>query len=309
MSGPVRAGDIVAVDDESHASPPCVEIIDSSEASVGRFAVRRALPRRPRRTVGPWCFADHFGPAAVTPERGLDIGPHPHIGLQTVTWLVEGEVLHRDSLGSEQVIRPGELNLMTAGEGVSHSEEATGGYRGELEGLQLWVAQPHATRHGAAAFEHHADLPTVELPGCVATALIGGVAGASSPARRDTDHMGAQLQVHGDTTVPLQRGFEHALIVLRGAVGVDGTVVTPGHLAYLGAGRDECHLEHREDSLVALIGGVEFPEPLLMWWNYVARTKDEIVEAHRDWTARDERFGHVASPLASIDVDAPPWRR
>ena len=310
MSGPVNTdGNLVASDGESHAQPACVELVDGSEATVGRFAVRRVLPRRPRRTVGPWCFADHFGPASVTEDAGLDIGPHPHIGLQTVTWLVDGEVLHRDSLGSEQLIRPGELNLMTAGRGVSHSEEATGSYRGDLHGLQLWVAQPDSTRGGAPAFEHHEDLPRVELPGSVATALIGDVAGASSPARRDTDHMAAELQVHGDTTVPLHPGYEHALIVLRGSVGVDGTVVTPGTLAYVGIGRDELHLEHREDSRVALIGGVEFTEPLVMWWNYVARTKDEIVEAHRDWTARHERFGRVDSPLASIDVDPPPWGR
>ncbi len=310
MSGPVSTDDdVVASDGEHHARPACVEVIEGSEATVGRFGVRRVLPRRPRRTVGPWCFADHFGPADVTPDRGLDIGPHPHIGLQTVTWLVEGEVLHRDSLGSEQLIRPGELNLMTAGRGVSHSEEATGAYRGDLHGLQLWVAQPDATRTTEPAFEHHADLPRVELPGCVVTALVGEAAGASSPARRDTEHMGAQLALHGDTTVPLDARFEHALVVLRGAVGVDGNVVTPGRLAYLGTGRDECHLEHHEDALVALIGGVEFTEPLVMWWNYVARTKDEIVDAHRDWTARSGRFGHVDSPLAAIDVAPPHWQR
>ena len=147
MSGPVSTdGDVVTSDGEHHAAPACVELIEANAATVGRFDVRRLLPRRPRRTVGPWCFADHFGPAAVEPDHGLDVGPHPHIGLQTVTWLVEGEVLHRDSLGSEQPIRPGELNLMTAGHGVSHSEEASSGYRGALEGLQLWVAQPDATR-------------------------------------------------------------------------------------------------------------------------------------------------------------------
>ena len=121
--------------------------------------------------------------------------------------------------------------------------------------------------------------------------------------------MGAELAIHGDTTLPVQPAFEHALIVLSGAVDVDGTVVTPGKLAYLGAGRDECHLRHHEDSRVVLIGGAEFTEPLLMWWNYVARTKDEIAEAHRDWTTREERFGHVGSPLAAIDTAPPPWGR
>jgi redox-sensitive bicupin YhaK (pirin superfamily) len=307
MSGPVTTSDVIAVSGHQDTRPPCVDIIESRATSVGRFAVRRALPRRARRTVGPWCFADHFGPAAVTENSGLDIGPHPHIGLQTVTWLVEGEVLHRDSLGTEQVIRPGQLNLMTAGAGVAHSEEATGGYRGDLHGIQFWVAQPSGTREGLPAFEHHVDLPRIELPGCIATVLVGDVEGASSPARRDTDHMGAELEIHADATVPLEPEFEHALIILTGALTIDGEVVTPGNLAYLGTGRGECHLQRNEATRAALIGGVEFTEPLLMWWNFVARTKHEITKAYRDWSARSERFGAVASRLAQMDTDSPPW--
>jgi redox-sensitive bicupin YhaK (pirin superfamily) len=123
-----------------------VEVLPSREAQVGRLRVRRALPRRARRTVGAWCFADHMGPAPATSDGGFGIGPHPHIGLQTVTWFVSGEGLHRDSLGSEQVVRAGELNLMTAGRGVAHAEEPTGEFDGEVHGVQLWVAQPSATR-------------------------------------------------------------------------------------------------------------------------------------------------------------------
>ena len=122
-----------------------------------------ATPQRHRRTVGPWCFEDHMGPTEVTPTRGLDVGPHPHIGLQTVTWLTEGEVLHKDSLGTEQLIKPGQVNLMTAGRGVVHSEEATGSYGGRLQGVQLWVAQPSQTRATDPAFEHHAELPRLNL--------------------------------------------------------------------------------------------------------------------------------------------------
>jgi redox-sensitive bicupin YhaK (pirin superfamily) len=227
--------------------------------------------------------------------------------LQTVTWLIEGEVLHRDSLGSEQVIRPGQLNLMTAGAGVSHSEEATGTYRGDLHGIQFWVAQPAATRDAAPAFEHHGDLPGDELPGCIATALIGNVAGMSSPARCDTDHMGAELEIHASASIPLDRTFEHAVVVLTGALTIDGTAAIPGHLAYLGAGRDDVHLEPNEATRAVIIGGAEFTEPLLMWWTFVARTEDEITEAHRDWTARSSRFGSVASPLDAMDTDPPPW--
>ena len=155
--------DAPAVPDCGHPADACIEVTESHTATVGKFSVRRALPRRGRRTVGAWCFADHMGPADVTETSGMDIGPHPHIGLQTVTWLLDGEALHRDSLGSEQLITPGQLNLMTAGAGVAHSEEATGRYHGRLEGIQLWVALPEPTRDSAAAFEHHAELPRVEL--------------------------------------------------------------------------------------------------------------------------------------------------
>ena len=161
VSGPVTAADTAPVAEHSH--PPAgnrVEITESRESRVGALRVRRALPQRARRMVGAWCFVDHMGPAAIDETHGLDVAPHPHIGLQTVTWLVVGEAVHRDSLGTEQVLMPGQLNLMTAGLGVSHSEEGTGRYRGELQGLQLWVAQPSATRHGTPAFEHHEAVAT-----------------------------------------------------------------------------------------------------------------------------------------------------
>src|SRR3954453_1720353 len=168
MSGPVTAEDAAAVTAADHPSGTTLEISESREAQVGALPVRRALPRRARRTVGAWCFVDHMGPISVTDERGVDLGPPPHTGLQTVTWLLDGEILHRDSLGSEQIIRPGQLNLMTAGHGVAHAEAATGRYEGALHGVQLWVAQPSSTRDGEPAFEHHAELPRVELGSSIA---------------------------------------------------------------------------------------------------------------------------------------------
>ena len=212
----------------SEADACDIEITDSRRTEVGGVAIRRALPQRSRRTVGAWCFVDHMGPATVGPDRALDIGPHPHIGLQTVTWLLAGEILHRDSLGSEQFIRPGQLNLMTAGHGVSHAEEATD-YRGQLHGVQLWVAQPSATRERSAAFEHHGSLPHVDLDGGVATVLVGDFAGSRSPARRDTDHVGVDLDLHGgDCVMSLDPSFEYALVVLDGAATVGDKVVEPG---------------------------------------------------------------------------------
>ena len=309
MSGPVTAGEAEAL--QSAETPVTqaagVEITESVVSQVGEFSVRRALPRRTRRMIGAWCFIDHMGPATVD-QHGLGVAPHPHIGLQTVTWLLAGEALHRDSLGTEQVIAPGQLNLMTAGHGVSHSEEGTG-CRGELHGVQLWVAQPDHTRHEAAAFEHHADLPRVDLDHAVATVVIGELAGVVSPARRDTDHAGIDLDLRpGRTTMPLRPDYEHGIVVLAGACTLDGADITPGHLAYLGVGRDEITLDTRDPTRAVLVGGVPFDEPMLMWWNYVARTCDEIISAHRDWTERAARFGHVDSQLPRYEIGPPPWR-
>jgi redox-sensitive bicupin YhaK (pirin superfamily) len=287
-----------------------VDLLAGRETTVGSTPVHRVLPQRARRTVGAWCFADHFGPRPVTEREGMEIGPHPHMGLQTVTWLVAGEVLHRDSLGSEQLIRPGQLNLMTAGHGVAHAEEHTGRYRGDMHGLQLWVAQPESTRHGVAAFEHHDALPQVQLDGADATVVIGDFAGATSPARRDTDHVGVELRVRPrGATFPVRTECEHALIVLQGAVTVDGRLVEPGVLAYLGLGRDECRLVADAPATVFLVGGLPFPEQLRMWWNFVGRTEEELSTAQRQWTAADDRFGDVASPLARIEIGPPPWER
>ena len=309
MSGPVADADAApSVAESSSPAPACVEVSDSRDDTVGSVRVRRALPRRRRRTVGAWCFADHIGPADVTETRGLDIGAHPHTGLQTVTWLLDGEVLHRDSLGSEQVVAPGQLNLMTAGQGVSHSEESTGRYRGRLEGLQLWVAQPSSTRAGEAAFEHHAELPRIELGRAVATVLVGELAGVASPARHDTPLVGVDLALsEGTTALPLQRGWEHALVVLRGAVGLDGRVVEPGQLAYLGEGRDEVDLDAVGPTRVVLLGGEPFDEQILMWWNFVGRSREEITAAYDAWSRQDDRFGRVRSALPRIPAPPPSW--
>ena len=305
MSGPLDASDAAVATAPTAAEPPVVEVTDGHEAVVGTTTVRRVLPRRTRRTVGAWCFADHMGPEQVTETSGLDIGPHPHMGLHTVTWLVEGAVLHRDSLGSEQLIRPGQLNLMTAGNGIAHAEEHVRTYRGTMHGVQLWVAQPSQTRGGAPDFAHLAELPRAEVGGAVATVLIGELAGVSSPARQDTPLVGADLAISpGATTWPLRADFEHALVVLEGEVAVGEQVVRPGQLGYLGLGRDALELSALETSRVLLLGGVPFGEKLAMWWNFVGRTKEELAQARTQWATYDERFGEVASTLPRIT--APP---
>ena len=311
MSGPVRTEDVRPDGDTAPPGPPVAEVVPSHEVRVGGARVLRALPRRGHRTVGAWCFADHLVPSAA---GGPAIGPHPHIGLQTVTWVLDGEMVHTDSLGTRQTIRPGQLNLMTAGRGVAHAEEPPPGGAGASHLAQLWVAQPEATRHGPAAFEHHAELPVVALGAGTATVLVGTLAGATSPARRDTDHVGADLVLRGGTAaVPVEPSHEHALVVLEGAVTVDGATVTPGHLAYLGPGRAELPLAPAggagATTRVLVLGGVPFPDRLVMWWNFVARTHDEVDEARAAWQSGpgDERFGTVASTLDRIPAPPTPW--
>jgi redox-sensitive bicupin YhaK (pirin superfamily) len=293
-----------------------ISIEPARTAAVGTTTVRRALPRRARRTVGAWCFADHFGPA----RGGLGgIGPHPHIGLQTVTWLLEGELLHRDSLGSEQSIRPGQLNLMTAGHGIAHAEEADLTRTGTSHGTQLWVALPEASRHGSAAFEHHAELPRVDLGSATATLLIGALAGAPagtrSPARADTDHMGAQVDLHGPTELDLDAGYEHAVYPLDGPVGVAGRPLAVGPVAYLPPGRTALTLDPAGPdnatgpTRVMLLGGTPFPDEVVMWWNYVGRTRDEVDRANQEWAEGTDRFGDPGSVLDRVPAPVPPWRR
>jgi quercetin 2,3-dioxygenase len=300
MSGPVTSKDTDADQHHDDAAPPCVELVEGRLAEVAGLPVSRVLPRRERRTVGAWCFADHFGPSAVD-VASMDVGPHPHIGLQTVTWLVDGEVLHRDSLGSEQLIQPGQLNLMSAGRGVSHSEETPDDAFGELHGIQFWVAQPDATRFADPAFEHHDHLPQVDLgDGARGTVLLGACSGATSPARIDAEIMGVDLLVEATVVVPLDPSFEHGIIVLEGALTVDGIEIHPGSLAYLGVGRDELFASADDHTRAMLIGGTPLDADLVMWWNFVGRTRDEVAEAGRDWNAGHDRFGTVASPLARI---------
>ena len=279
-----------------------VERSESRTTEVGGLTVRRALPKRGRRTVGGWCFVDHFGPAGG--EAQMLVGPHPHIGLHTVTWLVEGEVLHRDSLGTEQLIRPGQLNLMTAGHGVAHAEETPVGPRAGLHGAQLWVAQPDTTRQGPPAFEHHEELPVMGTGGAAITVLVGEIDGIRSPACTDTPLLGLAVTGAGRAELPVVTGFEHAIVVLDGSVALGADVLRPGELAYLAPGREALALELEPGSHALVLGGEPFPELLRMWWNFVGRTQDELDQAGRDWNAGHERFGSVESSLARIPAPA-----
>ena len=262
--------------------------------------VRRTLPHRELRTVGAWCFLDDYGPHDITGSAGMQVPPHPHTGLQTVTWLLDGEVRHQDSLGSDAPVRPGELNLMTAGRGISHAETSPEGATGRLRGLQLWVALPARDRDTAPDFAHHGDLPRVEGDGLTVTVLMGTLAGAVSPARTFTPIVGAEVVLASGAraALPLEPGFEHGVLALSDGLTVNGERLERSSLEHLGTGRSEVVVTAGPDGgRMFLLGGEPFDEELLMWWNFVARSHDEVVEAREEWMAAVDgamtRFGRV----------------
>jgi redox-sensitive bicupin YhaK (pirin superfamily) len=262
---------------------PVNRLLDARKVPLGgirAMRVRRTLPTRDLPLVGAWCFLDAFGPEHVD----MRVLPHPHTGLQTVTWPLVGEIRHRDSLGNDVVVRPGQLNLMTAGHGVSHSELSVGTAR-LLHGVQLWIALPAAEADSAPRFEQHLDLPVVSGEGVRATVLVGELAGSTSGARVLSPLLGADVSLDPatTTTLPLRAGFEHAVLGLEGQVAVDGTELVPGPLLYLGAGRDHVSLASATGGRVLLVGGEPFADDLVMWWNFVGRSHDAIVKARRDW--------------------------
>jgi len=276
-------------------SGPVLELHEARDVPLGGLrdmAVRRTLPQRALPTVGAWCFLDEIGPQEVA----MRVLPHPHTGLQTVTWPVEGEIRHRDSVGSDVMVRPGQLNLMTAGRGVAHSElSVSPGAR--LHAVQLWVALPPGAATGPASFQQVTALPEWRAPGVAATVMVGTLAGVTSPAVVHTPLVGADVVVDAGASVrvPLEPGFEHAVLVLRGAASVAGTAVAPGPLLYLGDGRPEVTVTSAAGARLLVLGGEPFGHDLVMWWNFVGRDHDAIERARADWEAPDRarRFGRV----------------
>ena len=266
--------------------------------------IRRALPSPRQRTIGAWCFLDHAGPVQFGPDEGMHVGPHPHIGLQTFSWLIEGEVMHRDSLGVEQVLRPGEVNLMTAGRGISHSEDTlTNG--GRLHLAQLWIALPEERRQGPPAFAHHPVLPRSAQGGWALTLLAGEAFGETSPVEVFSPLLGLDLTSTGpaEATLPLRPDFEHGVLVLRGEAVVAGERLAPGTLLALDPGREALTLQADAAAQVLLLGGEPLAQPPLLWWNFVAPTQAEMEAALADWHAGGARFGTVqgagAPPLTA----------
>ena len=293
-----------------------VDVVEARKTVIGDGTeVRRLLPQRTLRTIGAWCFLDHYGPDEVSRGPGMQVPPHPHIGLQTVSWLFQGLVLHRDSLGSRQLIRPGELNLMTAGRGIAHCEESAAGRPPVLHGLQLWIALPAAERHTEPRFAHHADLPVVREGGASVTVAIGEYRGERSQAEVFSPLAGFEVAVPGgdDFVLPVREDFEYGVVAVDGSAVVAGTLITPGLLAHLPTGLSGIRLSPASGRRLArffVVGGVPFGERLLMWWNFVARSGEEVARAREDWAAG--RFGQVhgypGNPLAAPPLPPVPLK-
>jgi len=303
----VREGDHSSVNLAGPTALNPVEVMLGRQATVGGVGVVRVLPNKGRRTVGPWCFVDCILPDEFAEPHPLEVGPHPHTGLATVTWLFEGEALHGDSLGTEQLIRPGQLNLMTAGRGIAHAEL---GVTAAGRGFQMWLAQPEATRHGPSRFEHHAELPTMSIGNGEATVLLGTLGETTSPAVVDTELVGTELRLGpGLVELPTNPRFEYAIVPIDAPVRVGDAIVRPGWLGMAPVGAELLAIEAgRGGARVMVLGGIPLGERVQMWWNFVARTRDELTEAWQDWQNRNtDRFGEVNSSLARIDAPPPPW--
>jgi len=246
--------------------------------------------------VGPWCFLDRFGPLTFSVEKPMDVAPHPHIGLQTVTWLLDGEVVHNDSLGYESVLRPNGVNVMTSGAGLAHAEQTPRDNSGRLNGVQLWVALPDAHRHMPPGFMHVKEVPLIESPDALVRVFAGTLHGTTSPASHYSDLLGADVDLRSRRTcaLPLNPAYEHAALVLSGDCTLEGQRLEERVLYYLGTNRSEASFASRSGGRVLMIGGPPFPESILMWWNFVARTAEEIAHARDDWE-REQRFGEVAA--------------
>lgn len=287
--------------------PPINKII-AREAILGEgLAIRRALPTKERRMVGAWCFLDHLGP--VGPEHSLSVGAHPHTCLQTFTWMIQGEVLHRDSLGYEQVIRPGQVNLMTAGRGISHTEDSLPGGDG-MHTVQLWIALPEELANMPPAFDHYPDLPIWLQDGVDMTLLVGEFAGHTAPTKVYSPLMAVDMQSKQAQTscLALKPDFEYGILVLQGQLSVEGQTFAANEFAYFAPGRAELELTWEVGTHVVLIGGVPL-KPVTMWWNFVDYDKSSIVQSQQDWENHSERFGTVVEgEHRRLAAPAIPWK-
>lgn len=272
-----------------------IERIQSRKGSLGEgMEIARILPVRGRRMIGAWCFLDHLGPIAFPAGAGMHVGEHPHTRLQTFTWMIEGEILHRDSLGSEQVIRPGQVNLMTAGHGIAHTEDSvTPGAR--LHAAQLWIALPDAAAEQAPSFAHYPSLPQWQAQGCDWSLMAGSYATYTAPTQLFSPLLGLEvLSTEGGTvTLDLRADFEYGLCALTGGFDVADQSLAMDELAYVAPGSTTAQLQLQPGTRLLVIGGAPFAESITMWWNFVGPDMASMRTYRAQWEAQDARFGSV----------------
>ena len=283
-------------------------VITARKVWLGRTTeVARALPDARLRMIGAWCFLDHYGPESVEGRPGMQVWAHPHTGLQTVSWLLAGEIEHRDGLGSRARVRPGQLHIMTAGHGIVHSEMSPPDKPPTLHGVQLWVALPDSDRDTAPAFRSYLDLPDLERDGVRGKVLIGELDGVASPAVGHTPLCGADLELAAGAGVELavRPDFEYGAFVVAGEVTAESVSAAVDQLVYLGSGRRAVRLASSTGGRVILLGGEPFAEEVVMWWNFIGRSHAEIVAFRSAWERRDVRFAPVVSSDERV-LEAPP---
>lgn len=282
-------------------------LIEPRLRDLGDFAVRRVLPFAKRRHVGPFVFFDHMGPLALPPGQGMDVRPHPHIGLATVTYLFDGEIMHRDSLGSVQAIRPGDVNWMNAGRGIVHSERSAPASREagvRLHGIQSWVALPQADEESAPSFQHHpaASLPGFEQDGVQLTLIAGAAYGRQSPVAVPSPLFYLDARFSGGASLIVSDEYqERAVYVAQGAVDLDGTRLSEGTMAVLTPGGTPLlRTDADTTARVMLLGGAPLDGERIIWWNFVSSSKDRLEQAKRDWAA--QRFAAVPGETEFIPL-------
>lgn len=280
-------------------------VIEPRSRDLGGFEVRRILPYAKRRRVGPFVFYDHLGPAVFTAGKGIDVRPHPHIGLATVTYLFEGELMHRDSLGVAQQIRPGDVNWMTAGRGIVHSERSSPEARARdltLHAIQSWVALPQAEEETEPSFHHHPvdTLPALEINGVALRLIAGSAYGETSPVRTFSPmfYLAAEMPAGSALTLPSDYE-ERAVHVAEGAVSIGEDSLGLGRMAVFDAGA-EVILQASEASRVMLLGGAPMDGPRHIWWNFVSSSQDRIEQAKADW--KEGRFAAVPGETEFIPL-------
>ncbi|MCL6247839.1 pirin family protein [Acinetobacter sp. ANC 4945] len=264
-------------------------------AEIGQGTViKRALPSRHKRMIGAWCFLDHAGPVHFPQGDGLDVGPHPHIGLQTFTWMIDGTMMHTDSLGTHQLIQPKQVNLMTAGYGISHTEVAPESET-QMHAAQLWIALPDDKINMAPQFDHYPELPVVTQDGIELTVLVGEFLQTKSPVKVHSELLGVDLrsQESQSTVLPLNPKFEYGFMALEGTASVNGHELNEDNMVVLEPGLTQVKIDLHAGGRVLLLGGEPFESPILLWWNFVGRTQEELNIAREQWINQDERFGSI----------------